>query len=151
MSSFSMLPIYMGVVTQNSTPDQQPQPVPPTFCDLDVPLLLLEQRGTDPKALLSIAINSSLLETSPAFTSQPSLLRDTTQFSLSYPTRTLTMSSSSLSSSVYVPEKLNDLPVYGLCLIGLVFFSLFANVLVALCLMGVGRNKRRFIPVQEED
>lgn len=56
------------------------------------------------------------------------------------------MSTSNSSRGVYVSEKLNDLPVHGIFLIGLLLVSLFANLLIALCMMGLGRNKRDIVP-----
>lgn len=93
-------------------------------------------------ALFGMASNSSLADTSSALAFQPSIFNDTGQKHPSSTTSTLTLNTSSPSGSVYVPEKLNDLPVYGFFLIGLLFFSLLANLLIALCVMGVGRNKR---------
>lgn len=145
-ASFAFLSSYIEDLTQNSSQDQRPMEPFQTTQGMTSPST--EQRQTEPMTQLSLApshgeIYSAQLNTFhtpdqsiPAHISLPS-------------TNSTTVNNT--TSPSFEPEKLNDLPVYGFCLIAILFFSIFANLIVAMCVMRLGRETRDVVQEKEEE
>lgn len=145
--SFSFLSPGLVGMTQNCSEDQQRIEIcqAPQTCVLD---LSVEQR--EPQQVTRLSLPTVYLEQNPS----PSNNLDLSNQSISLTDTSLPLTTDiAMTNSrryVYEPEKLADIPVYGYYLIGILFFAIFANLFVAMCVMGLGsktpnatRDRRR--------
>jgi hypothetical protein len=141
-ASFAFLSSYI----EDPTQDQRPMGPFQTTQGMTSPLA--EQRPTEPMTPLSIPPSPE--EIHPAQLNTFYTPDQSTPVHLSLPsTNSITMNNT--TSPGFEPEKLNDLPVYGFCLIAVLFFSIFANLIVAMCVMRLGRGTRDVVEEKEEE